>query len=593
MDIQNFYKGFSFDSYEYFGCHLADNGAVFRTYAPNALSVSVIGSFSDWVEVPMTKTLDGNFWEVFIPNAKEGDMYKYRISKSDGRIIDHCDPYSFGMELRPKNASIIRNLSSYHFNDTAWLNKRSDCKDKPLNIYKIHPGSWKTNFKDENGWYTYSELADILIPYLKENAYNYIEIMPICEHPCDNSWGYQQTGFFSPTSRYGTADDLKAFIDKCHQNDIGVILDFVPVHFAVDDYALEKYDGTALFEYPHPDVGYSEWSSHNFNHSRGEVRSFLNSAANYWIKEYHFDGLRMDAISRIIYWQGNESRGINSDGVNFIKGLNYTLKSMYPSIILAAEDSSSYPDVTKNVLLGGLGFDYKWDMGWMNDTLEYFKLDPYFRSGAYHNLTFSMMYYYSENFLLPLSHDETVHGKATIAQKMHGGYETKFPQVRALYTYMFTHPGKKLNFMGNEIAQLREWDENREQDWDMLKYPIHDAFYRFMHDLNHVYLSHSALWEKDYLQDGFEWVNCHMENKCSYAFLRRSNTETMLCVFNFSGAEQKIELNLNAKSLKRLIASDRDIYGGETRYDKDTIRVYKNRINITLPPFASHIYIVK
>ena len=593
MDIQNFYKGFSFDCYEYLGCHLENGGAVFRTFAPNSKSISVIGSFNGWNETPMKKTLDGNFWEVFVPNAQDGDMYKYRIDKADNRTIDHADPFGYGMELRPKNASIIRDMSSYIFHDESWLKNRSAMHNKPLNIYEIHAGSWKTNSQNENGWYNYSQLADLIIPYLKEFGYNYIELMPICEHPCDNSWGYQITGFFSPTSRYGNADDLKAFIDKCHQNNIGVILDFVPVHFAVDDYALEKYDGTPLFEYPHPDVGYSEWSSHNFNHARGEVRSFLNSAANYWIKEYHFDGLRMDAISRIIYWQGNEERGINLDGVNFIKQLNHTLKSMYPSIILAAEDSSAYPDVTKSVLQSGLGFDYKWDMGWMNDTLEYFKLDPYFRSGAYHNLTFSMMYYYSDNFMLPLSHDETVHGKATIIQKMNGDYEKKFPQTRALYTYMYSHPGKKLNFMGNEIAQFREWDENREQDWDMLKYPLHDAFHRFMHDLNHVYLSHSALWEKDFSQGGFEWVNCHMENQCSYAFLRKSNIETMLCAFNCSGVEQKIKLNLNCKSLKCLIASDRDIYGGETHYDKDTIRLYKNQINLTLPPFASHIYLVK
>lgn len=593
MNIQDFYRGFSFDAYEFLGCHLCHNGATFRTFAPNAKSISVIGSFNNWEATPMHKTLDGCFWEIFIPNAKEGDMYKYRIDKKDGRTIDHCDPYGYGMELRPSNASIIRNMASYKFHDDAWIKNRSDMYDKPLNIYELHAGSWKSNSQNENGWYSYSQLADVLIPYLKEFGYNYIELMPICEHPCDNSWGYQITGFFSPTSRYGTCDDLKAFIDKCHQNNIGVILDFVPVHFAVDDYALEKYDGEALYEYPHPDVGYSEWSSHNFNHSRGEVRSFLNSAANYWIKEYHFDGLRMDAISRIIYWQGNESRGINLYGVNFIKQLNHTLKSMYPSIILAAEDSSSYPDVTKSVLHNGLGFDYKWDMGWMNDTLEYFKIDPYFRSGAYHKLTFSMMYYYSDKFMLPLSHDETVHGKATIIQKMHGDYEKKFPQAKALYTYMYSHPGKKLNFMGNEIAQFREWDENREQDWDMLKYPLHDAFHRFIHDLNHTYISHSALWERDFRINGFEWVNCHMENQCSYAFLRKSENESMLCVFNFSGIEQKIRLNLNCKSLKRLIASDGDIYGGETHYDKDTIRIYSNTINLTLPPFASHIYLVK
>lgn len=593
MNTHDFYSGQSFNAYEYLGCHLTSDGAIFRTFAPNAELVSLIGSFNFWNETPMHKTLDGNFWEVFIPNACEGDMYKYRINKKDGRTIDHCDPYGYGMELRPSNASIIRDMSSYAFHDDAWLQSRTDCKQKPLNIYEMHIGSWKNNPHNANGWYNYSELADILIPYLKEYGYNYIELMPICEHPCDNSWGYQITGFFSPTSRYGTCNDLKAFVDKCHQNGIGVLLDFVPVHFAVDDYALEKYDGEALYEYPHPDVGYSEWNSHNFNHSRGEVQSFLQSAANYWIKEYHFDGLRMDAISRIIYWQGDESRGINLDGLRFLKQMNYFLKSTYPSIILAAEDSSAYPGVTKGVIQNGLGFDYKWDMGWMNDTLEYFKLDPYFRSGNYHKLTFSMMYYYSDNFLLPLSHDETVHGKASIVHKMNGDYEKKFPQARALYTYMFAHPGKKLNFMGNEFAQFREWDESREQDWDMLKYPLHDAFHRFMRDLNLIYLHHSALWEKDYFPEGFEWVDCHMENKCSYSFERKSSSEKILAVFNFSGAEQTLNLKVNCKSLKLLLASDRDLYGGGTHYSTDTFKTNKNKFTITLPPFAAHIYLEK
>lgn len=590
MDIQTFYRGFSFNSYEYLGCHLEGSGAVFRTFAPNAKSIAVIGDFNLWQETYMHKIQDGNFWEVFIENAKAGDMYKYRIEGRDGRIIDHCDPYGFGMELRPDNASIIRDMTAYKFNDDEWMQSRTDCRDKPLNIYEIHTGSWKKNASDENGWYNYSALSDILIPYLKEYGYNYIELMPIAEHPCDNSWGYQITGFYSPTSRYGTCDDLKAFVDKCHQNDIGVILDFVPVHFATDDYALKLYDGTALFEYPHPDVGYSEWSSHNFNHSRGEVQSFLMSNANYFLKEYHFDGLRMDAISRIVYWQGNEARGVNSDGVRFLKQMNYNLKNMHPGIILAAEDSSAFPRVTSPVNSGGLGFDYKWDMGWMNDTLEYFKSDPYYRCGNYHKLTFSMMYFYNENYLLPLPHDENVHGKATIAQKMYGDYDLKFPQARAMYLYMYTHPGKKLNFMGNEIAQLREWDEAREQDWDMLKYPNHDAFHRFMRDINLTYLSSPSLWENDFSRDGFNWVECGAESKCSYAFRRIAESEKTLAVFNFSGCEQTLNLNLSCNAVQLLIATDRDIYGGETTYSTKPVKLKSGLFTITLPPFGAHLY---
>lgn len=575
MDMYSFYVGESFDAYEYLGCHLEGDGAVFRVFAPAAEKISVMGEFNGWEETPMQQIGDKNFWECTIQGVRAGMMYKYRIYQSDGRALDHCDPYGYGMELRPKNASFVRDMNGYRFHDERWMRRRSDCKDRPLNIYEIHAGSWKTNKNDPNGWYKYNELADLLIPYLKECGYNYVELLPVNEHPCDASWGYQATGFYSPTSRYGTADDLKAFVDKCHQNEIGVIFDFVPVHFAVDDYALANFDGTPLYEYPHNDVGYNEWGSRNFNHFRGEIRSFLQSNANYWIKEYHADGLRMDAISNIIYWQGNKERGVNEGAVKFIQNMNAGLKKRHPSVILAAEDSTSYPDVTKPVAEKGLGYDYKWDMGWMNDTLTYFKTDPYNRgqNDTYHKLTFSMMYFYSESFLMPFSHDEVVHGKATIAQKMYGDYEIKFPQARALYTYMYAHPGKKLNFMGNEIAQLREWDEKREQDWDMLKYPKHDSFHQFMKELNWVYLNYPALSKLDYDPAGFQWIECHMENRCVYAFQRTDGKQTVVAVFNFSGIEQKdvvFQVPAAWKRLKLLIASDAEQFGGTVRYGKDT-----------------------
>ena len=319
-------------------------------------------------------------------------------------------------------------------------------------------------------------MIDILIPYLKENDYNYIEIMPLSEHPCDESWGYQNTGFFSPTSRYGTAEELMKFIDACHKNDIGVIMDFVPVHFAVDHYALADYDGTSLYEYPHQDVGVSEWGSCNFMHSRGEVRSFLQSAANYWLSVYHVDGIRMDAISRIIYWQGEPARGVNNNAVDFIREMNRGLKTLHPTAMLSAEDSTSFEGVTKPADQGGLGFDLKWNMGWMHDTLDYFATPFGERPGCYGKLLFSMHYFYNELYLLALSHDEVVHGKKTIIDKLWGSYAEKCAQLRTLYFYMYTHPGKKLNFMGNELAHFREWDEKRELDWDLLKYPFHDAF---------------------------------------------------------------------------------------------------------------------
>lgn len=614
MDIYGFYAGEIFDAYKYMGAHIENDQVVFRTYAPHASRVELIGEFNNWSGTEMYRLEDNKFFECRVSNLRSGMLYKYRIYSNDGQCVDHCDPYGFGMELRPNTASIIRDLNEYTFNDEEWINSRSDCKEKPLNIYEVHLGSWRK--KEDNSWYNYSELADMLIAYVKEYGYNYIEVMPLSEHPCDESWGYQNTGFFSPTSRYGTATDLKCFIDKCHKNNIGVIMDFVPVHFAVDGFALANYDGTPLYEYPHEDVAISQWGSKNFMHSKGEVRSFLQSAANYWIEEYHFDGLRVDALSNIIYWQGNSDRGENKEAVEFIKGMNKGLKDMHPSIILAAEDSTAYPKVTASVEEGGLGFDYKWDMGWMNDTLEYFKIHPYDRRREYHKLTFSMMYFYSEKFLMPLSHDEVVHGKATIIQKMYGNsYEEKFKQARALYMYMYAHPGKKLNFMGNEIAQFREWDEKREQDWNILEYPMHNKFHRFMRDLNLVYINHPALFKGDYKHEGFNWIDCHQEEKCVYTFERMGENENIIAIFNFSDEyHEGYEIPMEYNTLEVLMDSSINEYGGDgkTNYRiliEEYIKYYeggnkndansiisshkKRLISVDMKPYSAVYFILK
>lgn len=427
---------------------------------------------------------------------------------------------------------------------------------------------------------------------MKEAGFNYIELMPVSEHPSDASWGYQNTGFFSPTSRYGTPQQLMTLVDRCHQADIGVILDFVPVHFAVDDYSLWNYDGTPLYEYPSWDVGRSEWGSCNFMHSRGEVRSFLQSAAHYWLEEFHFDGLRMDAVRNLLYWQGDEARGTNQGGIQFLQELNRGLKERHPTAMLIAEDSSTYPGVTRPADQGGLGFDYKWDMGWMHDTLSYFQSDPWERSQKYHQLTFSMQYFYNERYLLPFSHDEVVHGKATILQKMNGDYEKKFPQARALYLYMFLHPGKKLNFMGSEFGQLREWDESREQDWDVLRYPIHDGFYHFFQALNRLYLEHPALWAEDYQGDGFVWLDCHQEGRCLYALERRSGSERLAAVFNFSDqyqADYTLKIP-HAQGLSLLLDSDSAPFGGGTQQPQNYIPVTDGQVTLTLPPFSGRLY---
>lgn len=592
MDFHGFYTGKIFNAYQYLGAHITDSGVVFRTFAPGAQKVSLIGECSQWREYEMNRVYDGSFWECYVDGASAGSMYKYRIYEKSGSCVDHCDPYGFGMELRPNSASIVRDLNSYQFHDSAWMLSRSDCKNRPLNIYELHFGSFRKPSERVDDWYTYEEMADILIPYLKQNGYNYLEIMPLNEHPCDESWGYQSTGFFSPTSRYGTADQLKAFVDACHQNSIGVIMDFVPVHFAVDGYALAQFDGTALYEYPHAAVGVSEWGSLNFMHSRGEVRSFLQSAANYWLAEFHVDGLRMDAISRMIYWKGDPGRGVNLDAVKFLQYMNRGLKALHPTAILIAEDSTSYPDVTKSVSENGLGFDYKWDMGWMNDTLDYCRTAPAYRGMNYHKLTFSMMYYYHDQFLLPLSHDEVVHGKATILQKMNGHYEKKFPQARILYMYMYAHPGKKLNFMGNEIGQLREWDEKRQQDWNLLDFPVHREFHRFMMDLNHIYLQHLALSEKDYDPDGFRWLDCHQEERCIYAFERIGSSERIIAVFNFSNCEQIYQLKVrNSQTVQVLLSSNWVIYGGDETSCGANLTPKNNILELTMKPYTA-LYMV-
>ena len=596
MNFDLFYKGQCFDAYEFYGAHCSEQGVWFRTYAPAAERIAVIGDFNGWKETPMERAYDGKTFECCVPDACPGQMYKYRIYDKTGKAVEHCDPYGFGMELRPNSASVIRELHSFEFYDWDWMLNRTDRKNGPMNIYEVHAGSWHKNPEDaENGWYNYEELADRLIPYVKEHGYNYIEFLPLAEHPSDNSWGYQNTGFYAPTSRYGTPDQLRKLIEQCHKNEIGVLLDFVPVHFAVDGYALEMYDGTALYEYPHPDMGYSEWGSHNFNHCKGEVQSFLSSNANYWLKEFHFDGLRIDALSNLIYWQGNKDRGVNEKAVQFIRSMNGGLKAIHPSCILAAEDSTQYPGVTRPTTEGGLGFDYKWDMGWMNDSLDYMKKTADQRTEHYHKLTFSMMYFYDENFILPLSHDEVVHGKATILQKMSGLYEGKFQQARAFYMYMYAHPGKKLNFMGNEFAQIREWDEDEEQDWFMLRYPLHDSFQVFMKDLSQLYLNNPAFWALDYNTMGFDWVDCDQPEKRIYAFLRHGGDEHVLCLFNFSEKQQDYELRLDYhEELELLLSSDADVYSGSEHYEGETVLTKENGVfRLPMTAYSAKFFKVK
>ena len=593
MDFYGFYTGKIFDAYKYLGAHTEKQGVTFRTFAPSASRIALIGEFNEWQEWDLNKVSDGNFWECYVPQAKAGQMYKYRIYDRSGNAVEHCDPYGFGMELRPNSASIIRDMNEYKFKDSQWMQNRSDCRKKPLNIYEIHFGSFRKPSDKADAWYNYEEMIDILIPYLTKNGYNYLEIMPLNEYPCDESWGYQATGFFSPTSRYGTADQLKAFVDACHKHGIGVLMDFVPVHFAVDSYGLANYDGTSLFEYPNSAVGVSEWGSCNFMHSRGEIRCFLQSAADYWLRTFHADGLRMDAVSRLIYWQGDPARGVNGSTLEFLKNMNQGLQQRHPTAMLIAEDSTNFEKVTAHVEYGGLGFDYKWDLGWMNDTLDYFKKTPEERKSNLGKLTFSMMYFWREHYILPFSHDENVHGKATILQKMYGEYEDKFPQGRALYLYMAIHPGKMLDFMGNEFGQLREYDESREQDWLLLDYPIHEAFANYRRTLNELYRKYDAFWSGEYNPDHFLWLDCDHPELDACAILRKGQEATVFAAFNFGDTELKdYELTLPGKGkITPLLNSDWACFGGGPARPKALrSKTTTGSVKLTLAPYSAQLY---
>lgn len=560
-----FLSGYSFEAYNYFGAHEATekglNGCIFRVYAPNAAAVSLIGEFSDWKPLIMNRDEFGTY-SLFVPGVSEGMMYKYRVRAKDGTETDKADPYAFLTEIPPACASVVYEPSRYRFTDDKYIAKRSKLYNEPMNIYEIHLGSWIR--RKDGSFCSYTELIPKLIPYLKKHNYTHVELMPVGEHPFYGSWGYQCSGFFAADSRYGTPDGLMRLVDECHFNNIGVIFDFVPVHFAADESYMHMFDGTPLYEYDSRDMMYNEWGSCNFCHSKPIVSSFLLSAANFLITVFHADGLRMDAISNMIYWQGDPSRGVNTGAVDFMKRLNSGLHRRHGNVMLIAEDSTDFLKVTAPVEYDGLGFDYKWNMGWMNDTLNYFRMSPSERRENYHMLTFSMQYFYSELFLLPFSHDECVHGKATIMQKMWGDYENKFPQCRELFLYMAAHPGKKLSFMGDEIGQLREWDETREPDRELLKYPLHDSFLRFFTEVMQIYLKNPALYNGEYDRAAFRFLEADNPEQCVYAWQRTSGGQSVVFVMNTSDRPlTRCRVGCNELLvMKEMINSDSFIYSG-------------------------------
>ena len=524
---QAFHTGRCFDAYHLLGARAdADGGWQFRIWAPDAQRVQICGDFNGWQGQDLSRDPAG-FWSGRSPEAKAGQFYKFNLQSRDGGWQLHTDPYGVYTELRPGSASVLWDVEGFPFTDQDYLAARSQRYDQPLNIYELHAGSWKRN--PDGSFLTWPQLAEALIPWLQAHHYNFLELLPLAEHPFDGSWGYQVTGYFSVTSRYGTPDQFADFVNRCHLTGIGVLMDFVPVHFAVNGDGLARLDGGPLYEYD-SDVGQSEWGSCNFNLYRGEVRSFLMSAAAFWLDVYHCDGLRMDAISRAIYWQGDPNRGINQGALDFMQTLNQGLHQRWPGAILAAEDSTAFVKVTAPVAYGGLGFDYKWDMGWMHDTLDYFSAPFDQRPQRYGELIFSMHYFYNELYLLPFSHDEGVHGKRTILDKLWGSYEEKFAQARLLYAYMLTHPGKKLNFMGGEIGMFREWDENRHLDWELRDYPAHHGLERLITTLNELYERLPELYCGEYHPQRFRWLVQEAANDGVLAFLREGPEGSRLLV---------------------------------------------------------------
>jgi 1,4-alpha-glucan branching enzyme len=602
-------------SYEKFGAHVREingvKGVNFAVWAPNAYRISVIGSFNNWdVRIhPMQFHGPSGIWELFIPGLQAGEAYKFDLrSHNQNYHGEKADPYAFAAERRPRTASIIVGPQEYHWQDQAWLAARAQGLplDKPVSIYEVHLGSWRRNAQGK--FLTYRELAQTLVPYVKEMGFTHLELMPVAEHPLDASWGYQVTGYYAPTSRYGTPEDFMYFVDTCHQHGIGVIVDWVPAHFPKDGFALSYFDGTHLYSHEDPRRGeHPDWGTYIFNYGRNEVRNFLISNALFWLQKYHIDGLRVDAVSSMLYldfgrehgnWIPNQYGGNeNIDAINFLRQFNEVVHGEFPGAVTIAEESTAWPMVSRPAYVGGLGFTLKWNMGWMHDTLEYMKKDPIFRRYEHNKITFSIMYAFSENFVLSLSHDEVVHLKGSMLTKMSGDGLQKFDSLRLLYGYQWTHPGKKLLFMGQEFGQWREWSEARELDWDKLEYAPHAGLRAWLRDLNHLYQQQPALYELDFSGEGFRWIDPNDSENSVLTYLRfaRDSSDFLVIACNFTPVPRTgYRIGVPAAGFYReLINSDSTFYGGHNvgnggglLTDPVASHGYEQSLRLTLPPLG-------
>ena len=611
--LEVFHTGDSVRAYDFLGAHLVNrndkNGVVFRVWAPTARSVSVAGDFNNWNnEANYMYNIGYGVWEVFVEGVKEFCTYKYCIESEYGDRLMKADPYAFHAQTRPGQASVVYDIESYSWNDSEWFNKRKEnnISSSPMNIYEIHAGSWR-KYPDGN-FFNYQKLADELIPYLKEMHYTHVQLMPIMEYPYDGSWGFQTTGYYAPTSRYGTPSDFMAFVDKLHGEGIGVILDWVPSNFPTDDFGLARFDGSPLYESNDPKTSKRDsWGTCLFNYARFEVTSFLVSCAMFWLDKYHIDGLRIGALSSMLYldygksegeWEPNKFGGKeNLDAVDFVKRLNTAVHMYHPDVMMFAEENTSWPKLTHKIEDGGLGFDFKWNMGWMNDMLSYMKTDPLFRAGNHNKVTFSFFYAFSENFVLPISHDEVVHGKGSLINKMPGEYDAKFANLRTFFGYMMAHPGKKLLFMGQEFGQFTEWNEEKQLDWMLLDYDKHTELQNYVKTLNAFYKEHPAFWQIDYSWEGFQWIVPDDSKQSVIAFLRKdANGKQILVVCNFNPVLRE-GYTLGAPvagTYKEVLNSDDGAFGGSGAVHNKSVRTHKKplhgfeqSITITLPPMST------